>query len=372
MKKYSYHICLQGLNFDRLFEKFKELNVKIFNVERPNYKVCEFGVGFFDYLKIKKQNLLKNYKVQIKKTFNFGFIANNFLKNIGLYLGIIVSIIFCFAISNVTLKIDVQGLEKLNKEELIAQLEQINVKTNKVNSISNEEIEQFLKQNNNQISLVSVIKKGTNLIINVKEKVDVSIDISPICAGYNMLIENIVVSQGVAKVKKGDIVKKGDVLVDPQIVFTNGQKTELEPIAKIDAKVWIIGSIEFNEEEIIYQKTGKKIVNSTYEWCGTKIFSNTSQVKFENYEKKVYNDYVFNNMFLPIKLNKTIYYETQPVIVKDNFEDNRVVLTEKSKVIAYSKLPNGVKVENENTIISNVGKTYYVTTYLQINLKIEG
>ena len=288
------------------------------------------------------------------------------------FVGIAVSIIFCFVVSNITLKIDVLGAEQSTCKEIVEQLKTINVTTGKINTISNEDIEQFLKQNNSKISLVSVVKRGTNLIVNIKEKVTLNNSVSPICASCNMVIENISVSQGVAKVKIGDVVKKGQILVEPQIVLTNGETKKLKPIAKIDAKVWIIGNVEYNTEEIAYKRTGKKIVWSSYELNGNKIFSNTPQVKFENYEKIEYNNYVFNNIFLPIKLNRTVFYETKPETIKRNFEDDKESLIIKSKEIAYKKLPGGVKVESENTTISSVGKKYYVTTYLQINLKIEG
>ena len=372
MKKYSYCVCLHGLNFDRLFKSFENNNITIYNISRADYKTCEFCLGFADYLKAKKLKLFKNFKVSIKKAYNLGFFIDNLLKNVGLYVGILISIIFCLIVSNITLKIDVLGVEQLLKNEIVEQLENINVKTGKINTISNEEIEQYLKQNNSKISLVSVAKKGTNLIVNIKEKVTIDSVVSPICASYNMVVDNIVVSQGVAKVKSGDIVKKGQVLVEPQIVFTNGVKTELQPIAKINAKAWIVGCVEFKEEEILFKRTGKKVVWSNYELSGNKIFSSTPQVKFENYEKIEYNNYVFNNLFLPIKLNRTTFYETKKDTITKNFDEVKNDLINQSREIAFNKLPGGVNVESENTIVSKVGKTYYVTTYLQINLQIEG
>ena len=39
------------------------------------------------------------------------------------------------------------------------------------------------------------------------------------------------------------------------------------------------------------------------------------RIQFEKYEKKVYNEYVFENMFLPIKLNREIYTEIEEKVV---------------------------------------------------------
>ena len=86
----------------------------------------------------------------------------------------------------------------------------------------------------------------------------------------------------------------------------------------------------------------------------------------------MYNDYVFNDMFLPIKLYKETYIEVEEKVVSKNFEDYKEGLIEKSKELAYSKLAKGVIVENETTKISQINSIYYVSTYLQINIKIEG
>ncbi len=373
MKGYSYYISLEGLNLNRLFSSFNKHGIKVFDCSRPNYKTCEFGIKFLDYFKAKKLNLFKNFKLKIKRTFNLGFFVNNLIKNMGLYIGVIVATLICLIVSKTTLKINVLGIENIPEAEIIKSLNNFNVKTWQINTKSNEEIEKYLKQNNENISLVSVVKKGTNLIVNIKEKIEKqSTDISPICAEYNMVINSIEVGQGVSHVSVGDVVKKGDILVSPKQVLTNGEITKLKPLAKIDATVWITGNVEFKTKDVKYVKTGKKLVWSSYEFGGVQLFSSTPQLKFENYEKSVYNDYVFKNMFLPIKLNRTIFYETKAETITKNFEDNKAELIKQSVKLAYSKLPKGLNVANENTIISESNGNYYVTTYLQVNFKIEG
>lgn len=372
MRRYSYVIRLEGLNFDRLFKQFDIYSITIHNLNRINYKVYELSLSYNDYNKAKKFNLFSPYIVNIVKSYNVGFWIENFLKNIGLYIGVIVSILLCIIISSYTLKIDIIGANNIPKTEILSSLKEIGVSTNKINKTENNVIEQHLKKSFEDISLVSVIKKGTNLIVNVKEKELVEQNYSPICAPNNLLIERIDVSQGIQKVKEGDIVKKGDVLVEPSIMSSEGKTVYLKPIAQIVAKSWVVGVVEFDEEEKVYNKTGRKVVNSHYEIMGVKIFSKTTNVKFENYEKKVYNDYVFKNMFLPVKLNQIIYYETKESVVKKSFEDNKNYLIEQSKNEAYKKLPNGVTVEGCEIVISKSGKKYFVTTYLQINITIEG
>lgn len=373
MKKYSFYISLEGLNFDRLFNNLKNQKIKIYDYSRPNYKTCKFGLKFNDFYKIKKLKLFNGYKFSIIREYNLGFLVNNLIKNMGLYVGGLLSFIFIIIMSKTTLKINVLGIETIAEKEIISLLGSMGVSTGKINTASNETIEQYIKQNNEKVSLVSVIKKGTNLIVNIKEKIskDES-EILPIYAPYNLVVKSISVTQGIACVEVGDVVKKGEILVDVKKILTNGVETLLKPIANIETTVWISGSINYKTEEIINKKTGKKVVWSYYDWNGSKLFSSTPQVKFENYEKSVYNDYVFKNMFLPIKINKTIFYELKQETIKRNFEDNREKLILQSKELARSKMPKGYDILNENTIISNAEKEVIITTYLQINYTIKG
>lgn len=372
MKKYDYYISLEGLNFDRFFSELNRLNVTIFDYSRPNYKNRLFGIRLLDYLKIKKLGLLKQYKCTILKRKNIGMALSFSIRKCGIVLGVIISIILSVFVSNMTLKINVMGTEQIKTEEIIDMLKSIKVTTGKINTMSNDDIEQYLIQNNDKISLASVIKKGTNLIVNIKEKITKEEDIQPIYAPTDLVIKSIEVSQGTTQFKVGDIVKKGSILVDTKSITVNGITTKLKPIAKIEAVSWAVGQTQFDTIQTEYVRTGKKVVWSDYEFRDKKIFSHRPSVKFESYDKKEYNNYVFNNMFLPLKLSKTIFYETKEKTVEYNFEDYESVLKSESKKIAYEKLPNGVTVEDEKTYISNTDSHYYVTTYLEYTINIEG
>ena len=372
MKKYDYYLNLEGLNFNRLFDNLNTHNITIFDYVRPNYKQCMFGVKAYDYYLIKKLKLLNEYKYNIVSRKNFGLCLYSIFHNFGIVIGLIISCVFCFVISRTTLKINVIGVENIKTSEIIDMLKSINVTTGKINTVSNQYIEQYLIKNNDKISLASVIKKGTNLIVNIKEKIVQAEVVDSICATSDMIVDYIKVVQGEAKVKVGDIVKKGDVLVAPRKIRQNDEEILLQPIAEISGTTWAVGQVEFDTEKIEYVRTDKKIVNSEYIINKWKIFSHTSRVKFETYEKKVYNEYVFKNMFIPLKLSRVIYYETKENVVQQNFEEHKNSLVDNSKKIAYANLPNWAKVNNETLAINNNNGHYYITTYLEYNTTIKG
>lgn len=368
----NYDIKIEGLNFDRLIREFNRLNIKLFNLNKPNCKVMEFSLKTSDYLKFKKLPLIKNYVVSITKTRGIAKLVSDIYKHIALTIcGAICVVLFLF-FSNFTLKIDVLGLQTISKQEIILLLNNFGVKTNQINSKSNLEIEKYLKQNNDKISLVSVIKKGTNLIVNIKEKIDTSISLTPITAPYNMQITKLNIKQGSSKFKVGDMVKKGEIIVSPAVILSNGEITQLTPIANVEGEVWIGGEVRFETEKKVSKKTGKKQIFSYYEWGNNKLFYKTPTVKFEKFDKVVYNNYVFKNWFVPLKYTRITFYELTEETITQNFEDAKAELVLKSRNIAYSNLPEGKSVIEENTQVNQVGNTIFINTYLKINLVLWG
>lgn len=372
MSKTNYDIKVEGLNFDRLLREFNKLNITLFNVTKPSYKIMEFSLTFFDYLKLKKIAILKNYKISIVKKHGISNLLSGVLNHLALTITCVICFILFIIFSNFTFKINVLGLETITQQEIITLLSNFNVKTNQINSKTNEEIEKYLKQNNDKISLVSVIKKGTNLIVNIKEKIDIVTDTTPITAPYNMQITKLNVKQGSTTLKVGDIVKKGDIIVSSTTILSNGETVSLNPIAEVEGETWINGTVEFETNKTNLVRTGKKQTYSYFEIFGNKLFFKTPSVKFEKFDKVVYNDYVFKNWFVPLNYVKTTYFELKEETITQNFEENKESLIAKSSKLAYSNLPEGKTVLEENTVINNVDNKYFVTTYLKINIVLWG
>ena len=96
------------------------------------------------------------------------------------------------------------------------------------------------------------------------------------------------------------------------------------------------------------------------------------QITVAIHEKSVYNNYVFKNMFLPLKLHRIVFYETEEKTINKNFEDCKSDLIKQSVNLAYSKLPKGFTAVSEETKINKNETKYYITTYLQVNYVLEG
>ena len=115
--------------------------------------------------------------------------------------------------------------------------------------------------------------------------------------------------------RSGDIVFKGETLVEPYQII-NGEKIDIVPCAEISCEVILSEKYEFFETETKTVKTGKsKVVSTNYMLGKIKLFGKTYKNNFGTFEIKEYSKEI-SNYFLPIRMTKTIAYETKTVEVE--------------------------------------------------------
>ena len=144
-----------------------------------------------------------------------------------------------------------------------------------------------------------------------------------------------------------------------------------KPVAEITGKAYFTSSIEFQEKSIELQKTGKSIVvESSYELSGKTFLKSNRDNTFKLFELGNKSINVFNNFFLPIKINKTIAYELKEVEVVKSFDENKEKLEKEALKIAKSKIINNLNIDEEKIIITKTENKYYVNCYICCIIKI--
>jgi similar to stage IV sporulation protein len=364
-------IKIEGLNLDKIFKKVKHKNVEIKNIKRPDRKLMFFTV------KAKEAkivfNLLKenSYNVKIEKYYGIPYIWEFFKKRIGLFVGAFLFIVTTLFVNSFVWKIEVYGLENLTKQQIISTLEEVGVNVGaRVDAKNIEIIENYLSQNLEEISMVSVIKKGASIIVNLKEirVPDVIANLgaeSHLIASYDGVVTKINVVQGTALVEEGSIVKKGETLIAGYFNNIDGTKTPCVAMGEVYAKVWFSSSVNFNTNKTENVRTGEKLVSSSLS-----LFNSSFKIKqinntFENYEIEESSQFLFKNNLIPFKINKIIYYETERVLIQQNFEDNKNNLINEALILAREKMPNNFTSNKEFTTIEKNGNIYTVSAFIE-------
>ena len=285
----------------------------------------------------------------------------------GLVIGLILFLSLLFLNFNYLSKIVINGTERIDNNSIISFLNKKNIKTNSFFTyVNTEKLESELENNFSDISFISVIKKGTNIIINIKEKLyaDEILEKQDIISKFDGQIIKLDIKQGTSKVKVGDSVKAGDILVEG-IMINDGVSVNCKAIAEITMKVWYKDSYNFEYETIERVRTGKYIENSYY-----KIFNKTQAIKvkeipFKTYDMQVKESYLFENNILPIKIYKEKFYEIQENVKKNDFSLQKDAIIEVVTKNALNKVPKNVEVLNQFVDISDTQTGKIITCYVE-------
>ena len=356
-----------GLNFERFLNNLIQNNITISNVKKED-NIVVFETSKNNLQILKKCDKYREYKVI--KTNGLAHFIESIKKRIAIFIGIIIAIILFFASQTFTFSINIMGVETINRELIYEKLKAFGVEKYTVVHRANSEIEDYLQNEIEQISIVSVNKVGTTILINIKEKLgNVQEEKANLIAPENMLITNIEVFSGTTNVKVGDVVKKGDVLVYAYMYDGAGEIVNCEPVANIDADCWFTHTYNFKNTQIEKHKTGKTQIVANYFLGKTPLTSNKKECKFEmfdEYEKTYY----ISSFLLPIKVKKMIYSELEEIEVSHNFEEEKEKIISSCYENALNKVPQNYVVINEDVVITPTSDGFIVAVYLKSNIEI--
>ncbi len=358
--KHNIKYKIQGYNFEKLLNNLIKNEIKLKKIKKLDDNILEF-YSYKNNDKIIKNNINKlNIKIINEKNFGFLFFLKNIFFRVGLVSAIIISIISLFLSQMFVFKIEVYGNEKITKQEIISCLKELGVNTfTSKNSINTFELEKNISEKIPSISLVSVMTKGTSLIINLQEKVindeyqNVGL-FEPLKANLNGRIKSIKLIQGTLNCKVGDLVKENDILVYPYIIDSSGNKKSVKAEAEIVAEVWYESRITHYDECVKTYETGKTIEKNNLYFLDMPIYVDKKDVKFNQYETKVSYTYL-SSFLIPIKIEKILYIETASKTEKVPFEDVKESLINEVKNQVYQKVENKSVINEYHTIISNLG-----------------
>lgn len=360
---------VKGLNLTNLINTCINEDITLLNLDKRNSREIEFSLSDKDLNKFRKINTSS-----LEVSFVSSSLKNKFIHFIiyrmGLIIGIIASLIFMFFMQNRLININVYGNTSINKDEIVAKINDFGLKKFSTMNFNNQDLENYLAQSLD-LSFVSVITKGNTLIINVKEELpDISESYLPITAEYNMIIKDIKVFSGTSTKKVGDIVYAGDILVEPYEILS-GDKLKVAPCAEITGDVFFSEKYMFYNEEEVTIKTGKsKVIESDISLGKIKIFKDSKENVFENYEIKEQKSCV-SSYFLPINIKKVVAYETKKEVVSHNFDEEKETIINDLKAKVYKKVPKNCKIESEDIRISATNYGNIVTIYLKSSVYLK-
>ena len=333
------NISVEGFFIERFINICRDRKIILNNLCIQNNTYLKVRIPKDDFVQIKNIAKKTKCKVKIERKVGLPFIINKYRKRKIFLIAIILIAIFIFIITKFVWNIEVVGNNTIPKEEIIELVNRYGIKIGELkNNINTKKICNLIMIDREDIAWLGITIKGTNVIINIKEASEIPeiIDRNEICdivSNKDAIISKIIVQNGTARVKEGDIVKQGDLLVEGIMESEHMENRLVHSEATIYGKNYYTKS----RKELFLQnntiKSGKE--EKRYEICinNFKLNFNKRLSKFENYDtinesKKIK---IFSNYYFPLEIRKTTNFELKRE--EKNYQEEEL----KDKIISELK-----------------------------------
>ncbi|KNF09348.1 sporulation protein YqfD [Gottschalkia purinilytica] len=354
-------IKVEGLTLERFINLAISKDIFLWDIVRLDYTTLEAKVSIKGFRDLKEIVRTVGCRISIKDKNGFPFFASKFKYRKMLLSGFGVAIALIIYLTSFIWSIEIIGNEKIKEEKILADLKNINVKLGiKKSKLDTDKVKGFLLSKSQEFSYVSVYTKGTKLIVDVKER-----DIQPerieddtpcnIVSKKKAVIEKVIAKNGKRVVEKGDIVKKGQVLISG-IIQDESMEESTEESAEEPFLVHSNGSVlgrtwykEVVKEPLIKtikEETGKIHTSRELKIGDRKIQLMKGEIPFKHYieEKKVKKLLKTSVFELPIEVIIHTYKEVNLKQVTQNSDSLKEINEVKGTQALMKKLPKESKV----------------------------
>ena len=312
-----YVLTVEGIETESFLNYLIRNKIYVYNVNRINKTKIQFSINREDYKRLKKIHRSNKFDIKVKKQTGIPFIAKRIYTYRGMVVCAVISLVILMSTSLFVTDVYITAPEGIDKVALKNELYKEGVKPGVYKkSIDRKTVRDNIMGKFDEIAYVSINVKGTNIFVNItkKEESQNQEDSSNYCniiATKDGIIEKVVARSGEALVEEGDIVKKGDVLI-------NGASTTAIP--EVWATTFYEAKKSSNYIDVKNQRTGKSKNVYTISFYDKK-YKIMRNIKYKDYEieNKTYElrlgDYTF-----PLKVIVSTFYEVRKVENKVDVE----------------------------------------------------
>jgi len=276
-------MLIRGDRPELFFQKCAEKGLTVWNIHKINADECKGNIKLNHIKTAKKLRRGTNYKLFFLDRKGYPFIWTRLLRKKPLLIGLFLSMILIFLLSNMIWKVEIEGVPTDIEEKMINQLDDYGIQPGawKLSLESPQMIQQNLLEDIPELLWVGVDQKGTTFYLEGVEKVVVEEEEagSPgdLVAEKPGVIQRMFIERGMPKVNVNDYVNTGDLLVSGRLSEENNEEEE-------DAEE---EDEEENEENIV-RSEGEVIATTWYEVDTSIPLEYTNEYLTGNHEKRYY------------------------------------------------------------------------------------
>ena len=366
-------VSIEGYYIERFINICTINKLLIWNLKRDKGTKLYLNIGIEDFYKAVKISKKLKCKIKIIRKNGIPFVINKYKKR-KVFLGTLVFIILLIGIStnfiwNISIVVDgSEQLENIENDILEAGIK-VGMKKSEVNI---QETINKIRFKRNDISWIGIEIKGTNVIVKVVKSAEApevidEKDYSNIIATKSATITKIIAQNGTAKVKNGDKVEEGQILIQGVMEGKYTGNRYVHSLGEVE------GIVEYTKSEKIPLKFTEKVKTGNKE-TKIRIKINNFQInfyktlsKFKIYDtiEKEKKFKIFSNLYLPISITKITVEELENVQMEYSIEKATEIGTEKLEQKLEQEIGKEKNILNKDI---NIIKT---EEYIEVNVTYE-
>lgn len=326
----SVTLCVKGFFIEKFLNLCAEKNIFIWDISHKKNNTVMLKMSINGFKKIRNTAYKTRSEIKIIQKSGLPFVLENGKSRKGLFAGAFLAVLIFFALSSFVWEISVEGNEKMSEEKIISLLSECGFKIGTPRwKIDANEIKNKMLLKSDALSWIWVDVRGTRAVATVREKKEApkiydESAASNIVAKRNGLITGIAATNGIAVVKEGDVVAKGDLLISGVSESSVSGYKYINSSGTVKARTWYENEGQTSLVKTNFSKTSKKISKNTVNFFGFDVLLYwNDKIPFKFYEEETKNHRlrIGKNAPLPVEIKRKIYYELEKKETKISLED---------------------------------------------------
>ena len=335
MKKGKILVEIKVLNTERILNLFWKKNIRVYKVKKKDFATLILEIDYLSYLEVKECVESLGGRINIIKSEGFVFFLGNIKKKLSLVIGGVMFLCIIYYLSTYIWAVEVDVQQNIPPFEVRKQLNSIGIKPGLAkSSIDVKEVEKKLENMSSEILWLRARIEGSTLKVVVEEKInppqEQSYEYGNLVATMEGEIKRVYTFAGRAKVKSGQLVKAGDVVIEG-IDGNEGGEYILPPRGIVIANTFYEKSMNVKVNGTQLERSGEKDSDIFISIFSKKIYLKKDIKDFEHYDKIEVSGKIFNKVLYYERIEKDIN------LSEDDAIENAVNNLEKSLLNELSR-----------------------------------
>ena len=314
-------IIVNGQSVEKFINICTRRQILLWDMERVERNSVRMKMSIRGFKNARTAARKSRCRMRILEKKGFPFLFGKYKKRKGFVLGLIVFAVLIYFMTSIIWSIDITGNYHVKADKLIEQMSEYGIyRGASKRAIDPKFLADMLMLKNRQLSWVGVEIKGTRLLISVKEGVETPM-IIPLDQPCNVVAKNdgiivsIIAKNGLALVKEGDTVRRGQVLITGilESKYPEFGSKQVHAIGEVVARTWYEIKKEVPKIKVNRMRTGLEWNKYSIYFLDLKVRLPSGKNPFELYESNIIDKApVIGNKFkLPFGIVVEKYYELE-------------------------------------------------------------